>query len=232
MARVVNHRDLTLKYFDDSYLDEWEITMNGSRGLQTWSCWTLSSAEIPFSPNTELSNSIGIALNSKASVLLVWSQTANRGGREGNAVSGTSSTSSSWPFLDDTGIIRWKWRSTWRHLKSPQGSRKEIDYPALHNPSLSMFVFLPQLWQVEWLFLCLENEQLLLSTQRFPGKSLITFNYYFSADSWAIENNACLHEAWVAARELLAKSNSHLLVCKSFHCLITSARLEHDFVFT
>lgn len=108
MAHVVNHRDLRQKCFNDKYLDEWEITMNGSGALQTLSCWTV----IPFPPNTGLSNSIGISLNSKVSLLLVWSQAAKRGGREGKVVSGTSAISKSCPFLADTGIVRWKWRST------------------------------------------------------------------------------------------------------------------------
>lgn len=126
MAHVVNHRDLREKCFNDKYLDEWEITMKGSRALQSLSCWTLSRAAIPFPPNTGLSNSTGIASNNKVSILLVWSQAANPGGREGKVLSGTSAISNSWPFLADIGIIRWKWRSTQRHLKNPQLPRKKI----------------------------------------------------------------------------------------------------------
>ena len=81
-AHAINQRDLRQKYFFDTCLGEWEITMDGSIVLQTWSCWAMSSAVIPFPPNTWLSNSSGIALNNKGSAFLVWSQAASQRGRE------------------------------------------------------------------------------------------------------------------------------------------------------
>lgn len=71
MTHTVNQRDLRQKYFFDICSDEWEITMEGSTVLQTRSCWTTSSAVIPFSLNRELLNSSGVALNNKVSTFLV-----------------------------------------------------------------------------------------------------------------------------------------------------------------
>lgn len=175
------------KYFFDACLGEWEITMDRSIVLQTWSCWAMCSAVISFPSNIGPLNSSGIVLNNKASAFPVWSQAASQRGREEKA---------SFLLWDSKfclylmTLICWHWKnqlgmkkSTRRCLKKWQGARRETHYSALQNPSLSItYVSSPSLAGSMALRLCLENGHLLLSTQRFPGKSLISFNYYLSGN--------------------------------------------------
>lgn len=84
-AHVINQSNVRQKYFFDACLGEWEITMDRSIVLQTWSCWAMCNAVISFPSNIGLLNSSGIVLNNKASAFPVWSQAASQRGREEKA---------------------------------------------------------------------------------------------------------------------------------------------------
>lgn len=117
--------------------------MDGSIVVQTWSCWAVSSAVIPFPPNIGLSNSSRIALKSKVSAFLVWSQSASQRGREGKA---SFLLWDSKFCLHLVTIACWHWKNQLgvkEHMevlkRKPEGAGKEMHYPALQNLSVCAF---------------------------------------------------------------------------------------------
>lgn len=82
MTQTINQRYLRQKILL-RHLFRWVGNNHGwGTVLQTRSCWTTSSSVIPFSPNTGLLNSSGVALNNKVSAFLVWSQATSQRDRE------------------------------------------------------------------------------------------------------------------------------------------------------